>query len=144
MIVMGVLGDIIGRKWGSRTAAAIMMSGVILLCFTPFAPSAFGYFGFFIASQTWFGVGVGTEYLMASGSAAELAEVHPELKAYRGRQVVLTFANQGVGNMFNCCVVLILFNSFNITGYTPPWLAAGDKSLAPVWHYDTSVTQVQS
>ena len=144
MVVMGALGDIIGRKWGSRTAAAIMFSGVILLCFTPFAPNAYGYFGYFIAAQTWYGVGVGTEYPMASGSAAELAEVHPELKAYRGRQVVLTFANQGVGNMFNSLIILVLFNSFNITGYSPPWLGAGDKSLAPVWHYDTSVTQVQS
>jgi hypothetical protein len=61
MTVMGYLGDIIGRKWGSRTASIAMLSGVILLTFTPLVPvtAAQSYFIFFIIAQTWYGVGVG-------------------------------------------------------------------------------------
>lgn len=144
MLVMGTLGDIIGRKWGSRTAAAIMLSGVIMLCFTPYAPNGYAYFGFFITAQTWYGVGVGAEYPMASGSAAELAEVHPELKEYRGRQVVLVFANQGVGNMFNTLILLVCFTSFNIDSYSPIYLSGGDKQSAFVYLYDDTVTRAMS
>ena len=127
MMVMGVLGDFLGRKWGSRVAAAIMLSGVIMLCFTPYAPTAAGYFAYFITAQTWYGIGVGAEYPMASGSAAELAEVHPELKDYRGRQVVLVFANQGLGNMFNTLIVLVCMYSFGMAGNKPNKFAPANR-----------------
>ena len=47
-----------------------------------------------IALLCRYGFGVGGEYPMASSSAAELAEVKPELFSLRGRQVVLVFSNQ--------------------------------------------------
>ena len=130
MMVMGILGDFLGRKWGSRVAAAIMLSGVIMLCFTPYAPTAAGYFAYFITAQTWYGIGVGAEYPMASGSAAELAEVHPELKDYRGRQVVLVFANQGLGNMFNTLIVLVCMYSFGLAGNKPSKFAPNYRCTA--------------
>ena len=42
MLLWGVVGDITGRKWGSRSVAAIMLSGSIMLTFTPWATSATG------------------------------------------------------------------------------------------------------
>jgi MFS family permease len=55
MLVWGFLGDITGRKWGSRSVAAIMLSGCILLTFSPFAPTGYGYFCYFVTAQTWYG-----------------------------------------------------------------------------------------
>ena len=53
MIMWGPLGDIIGRKWGSRIVALIMLSGAILLTFSAYAPSAYGYFVYYMVAQTW-------------------------------------------------------------------------------------------
>ena len=102
-----------------------MLSGAIMLCFTPYAPDSYSYFKYFLVAQTWFGVGVGGEYPMAAASAAEKAEVNEGLDEYRGRQVVLTFANQGLGNMINTLVVLVCFCSFGLTGTT--LTASGSK-----------------
>ena len=112
MAIMGYLGDIIGRKWGSRIASATMLSGVILLTFTPYAPTANSYFVYFMVAQTWYGVGVGAEYPMASSSAAEKAEVSDTLRKNRGREVVLVFSNQGLGNFTNCFVIVLAMMIF--------------------------------
>lgn len=53
MLVWGTIGDFTGRKWGSRIVASIMLSGCIMLTFTPFATSAYAYFSYFMVSQTW-------------------------------------------------------------------------------------------
>ena len=53
MLVWGCLGDITGRKWGSRCVAAIMLSGCLLLTFTPWATSGPTYFTYFLIAQTW-------------------------------------------------------------------------------------------
>lgn len=52
MLVFGALGDVIGRKWGSRMTASIMLSGAILLVFTALVPSPLAYLRFFIFAQT--------------------------------------------------------------------------------------------
>ncbi len=53
MLLWGFLGDITGRKWGSRYVSAIMLTGCILLTFSPYAGSAYGYFVYFMVAQTW-------------------------------------------------------------------------------------------
>ena len=115
MMLMGVLGDYLGRKWGSRVASVVMLSGVLLLVFTPFTASPSGYFTYFIIAQTWYGVGVGGEYPMASSSAAERAEAKDRP---RGKEVVMVFSNQGMGNLINCLVLLVAMNIFGQTGHT--------------------------
>ena len=80
---------------------------------------------------------------MAASSAAEKAEVNEGLDEYRGRQVVLTFANQGLGNMVNTLVVLVCFCSFNLTGTT--LTAAGSKqSLSLMYGVGTVALMVAS
>ena len=103
MLSMGLMADVIGRKWGSRLVAAVMFSGVVMLTVTPFTDTPSGYFAFFLIAQTWYGVGVGGEYPLASSSAAESAEAQGW---GRGRKVVLVFSNQGLGNLVNCLVLL--------------------------------------
>ena len=55
---------------------------------------------------------------MASSSAAERSQSDPELRRNRGRQVVLTFSQQGTGNLVNACVILLLMAMFGQTGET--------------------------
>jgi MFS family permease len=55
MLLWGFLGDITGRKWGSRWVAIIMLSGCILLTFSPYAPTGYGYFAYYVTAQTWYG-----------------------------------------------------------------------------------------
>lgn len=55
MLLFGFIGDITGRKWGSRLVACVMMTGCILLIGTPFMLGAGGlnYLNYFIVAQTW-------------------------------------------------------------------------------------------
>jgi MFS family permease len=109
MCLLGFIGDMIGRKWGSVTTVCIMLVGAILLINVD-APNAKGFAVFYLIAQFVFGFGVGGEYPMAAGSAAERAEAGGKEKAkHRGREVVLTFSMQGVGNFTNTAVLCILF-----------------------------------
>jgi MFS family permease len=53
MLLFGALGDIIGRRWGSRIVASIMLSGTILLTFSPLVPNPATFLNFYIFSATW-------------------------------------------------------------------------------------------
>ncbi|KAK9842394.1 hypothetical protein WJX84_005508, partial [Apatococcus fuscideae] len=113
MITMGYIGDTIGRKWGSVMTVCIMSVGAILLTALN-GTSEKGFVVMYIVSQFIFGYGVGGEYPMAAGSAAERAEAGGKAMAKkRGREVVLTFSMQGVGNFTNTAVLCILIVCFN-------------------------------
>lgn len=131
MCTLGYLGDKIGRKWGSVFTASIMFIGAILLVATD-APTDKGFVIFYIISQFTFGYGVGGEYPMAAGSAAERAEAKGRASARkRGREVVLTFSMQGLGNFTNTavlCVLLAVYSSTkpnNRTHLYTPWRLSG-------------------
>ncbi|KIY93363.1 proton/phosphate symporter [Monoraphidium neglectum] len=116
MLLFGALGDFMGRAWGSRIVASIMLSGSILLVMSPLVSDPLTYLRFFIFAQTFYGFGVGGEYPMASSSAAERSQSDPALRNRRGEQVVLTFSQQGMGNLVNGCVILIFMVIFAQTG----------------------------
>jgi MFS family permease len=118
MLLFGFLGDLIGRKWGSRSVASIMLSGTILLTFAPLVADPATYLNFYIFAATWYGFGVGGEYPMASSSAAERSQADDALRHRRGEQVVLTFSGQGMGNFVNGCIILIFMAIFGMTGST--------------------------
>jgi hypothetical protein len=46
-------GDIIGRRSGSRLVATIMLSGSVLLTFSPLDPTPYSYLAFSIVAGTW-------------------------------------------------------------------------------------------
>ncbi|WIA41970.1 hypothetical protein OEZ86_009273 [Tetradesmus obliquus] len=118
MLAFGALGDYMGRRWGSRIVASIMLSGTILLTFSPLVPNPATFLNFYIFAATWYGFGVGGEYPMASASAAERSQSDEALRHRRGEQVVLTFSGQGMGNFVNGCVILIMMAWFGMTGPT--------------------------
>ena len=78
MLMWGFLADYTGRKWGSRIVATIMLSGCILLTFTPQAQSPYGYFTYFMVAQTWYGFGVGGEYPMVRSPSSQCAVTHAD------------------------------------------------------------------
>ncbi len=101
MGLMGYVGDMIGRKWGSVTTACVMfVGGVLLTCLD--GVNEKGLAIMYIVAQFVFGFGVGGEYPMAAGSAAERAEAGGKAKASkRGREVLLTFSMQvGLNKVF--------------------------------------------
>lgn len=53
MLLFGFLGDVIGRRWGSRTVASIMLSGTILLTFAPLVSNPATFLNFYIFAATW-------------------------------------------------------------------------------------------
>ena len=94
MGLMGYVGDMIGRKWGSVTTACVMfVGGILLTCLDGVNENGLAIM--YIVAQFVFGFGVGGEYPMAAGSAAERAEAGGKAKASkRGREVLLTFSMQ--------------------------------------------------
>ena len=84
-------------KWGSVTTVSLMCIGAILLTACGAGLDGHGFMIFYIIAQFMFGYGVGGEYPMAAGSAAERAEAGGRAKAAkRGMEVVLTFSMQGM------------------------------------------------
>jgi MFS family permease len=124
MLAGGAVLDSLGRQFGSRCAAAIMTVGSVLLTFSSFIGSGPSYLGFFLFSQIFYGVGVGGEYPSASASAAERAQSDPALRDHRGRQMCLTFSQQGMGNLVNCAVILLLMLMYGQTGAEVDGVAA--------------------
>ena len=91
------LGAPAAGKWGSVTTVSLMCIGAILLTACGAGLDGHGFMIFYIIAQFMFGYGVGGEYPMAAGSAAERAEAGGRAKAAkRGMEVVLTFSMQGV------------------------------------------------
>lgn len=136
MCTLGYLGDKIGRKWGSVFTVSIMMLGCILLTLTGIGLSGRQMAIWYIISQFVFGYGVGGEYPMAAGSAAERAEAGGRKTASkRGREVVLTFSQQGLGNFVNVAVLLILmvcFDTYHPINHKKP-VSYHAKRLEGVW-----------
>ena len=130
MLFWGTLGDYTGRKLGSQIVISIMLSGCILLTFSPYATTAFGYFAYFNTAQTWYGFGVGGEYPMASSLAAERSESSEILRKRRGEQVILVFSGQGMGNLTNASVILVAMYIFGQTGPKLTSFEGSQKVLA--------------
>lgn len=53
MLMFGFLGDMIGRCWGSRVVATVMLTGTILLTFAPMVSDPATYLNFYIFAATW-------------------------------------------------------------------------------------------
>ncbi|CAL8460494.1 g23 [Coccomyxa elongata] len=136
MLTLGYLTDRIGRKWGSVVTASTMLVGAILLTAAD-APSINGLFLMFVIVQGIYGVGVGGEYPTASSAANERANSTKHLQKLRGRTVVLVFSNQGLGNLLNTLVLLILMTIFH--QYGPKY---NQRSLEAVWRISYGIVLI--
>ena len=95
-IIVGIVGDWIGRRWGIIQDALIMFLGSVMLT-AMWGTSLTGWVICYAFSLWLFGVGVGGEYPMTSITAME--GVHGQGttrsdKLHRGRSVALAFLMQ--------------------------------------------------
>ena len=116
MLVVGFLADWIGRRAGSIINMSVMLIGGILL--SSATGPAQTFLIVFLCGLGIFGFGVGGEYPVASSSASERAEGDPEMRKRRGETVVMVFSNQGIGNLVNTLVIIILMAIVGATGST--------------------------
>lgn len=95
-IIVGIIGDWIGRRWGIIQDAVIMFLGTIMLT-AMWGNSLNGWVICYAFSLWFFGVGVGGEYPMTSITAMEGVHGKGTTRAdklHRGRSVALAFLMQ--------------------------------------------------
>lgn len=99
-ILVGVIGDWIGRRWGLIQDAAIMFIGLLMLI-AAWGTTLNGWIICYAWSLFFYSVGVGGEYPMTATSAMEnsvgAGRVSTrEDRLHRGRKVVSAFLMQGI------------------------------------------------
>lgn len=108
--------DVVTGGWNCNKATPCdIFAGAVLLTAAD-APSLNGLFLMFVIVQAIYGIGVGGEYPTASSAANERANSSKDLQKLRGRTVVLVFSNQGLGNLLNTLILLILMAIFHQYG----------------------------
>ncbi|ETI29221.1 hypothetical protein G647_01674 [Cladophialophora carrionii CBS 160.54] len=121
-IMVGIIGDWIGRRWGLIQDAVIMLTGTILLT-SMWGVTLSGWTVMYGISLFWFSIGVGGEYPMTSSTAMEGihgAATSRHDRLHRGRSVALAFLMQGwgqLGNQLVLIVVMLIFNHSINPGY---------------------------
>jgi MFS family permease len=121
-VVVGIIGDWIGRRWGLIQDAAILLLGSLMLT-GMWGTSLYGWTVMYAISLLVFGFGVGGEYPMTSITAMEGVRGQGSTKAdrlHRGRSVLLAFLMQGWGQLINQAVLIIVMLIFHHSG-DPPW-----------------------
>ncbi|GIZ40158.1 hypothetical protein CKM354_000351000 [Cercospora kikuchii] len=123
-ILVGVLGDWIGRRWGLIQDAVIMFLGLIMLT-ASWGTTLNGWVICYVWSLFFYGIGVGGEYPMTATSGMENAVGAGKIstrddRLHRGRKVTSAFLMQGWGQWFNQVILILLLLIFH-----------GGKSGAP-------------
>jgi MFS family permease len=133
-VIVGVIGDWIGRRWGMIQDVVIMFIGTILLT-AMWGKTMEGWVAMYIISLFIYGVGVGGEYPMTStrameghhGPGASIAD-----RKHRGRNVLLAFTMQGWGQMANQAILILGLLIFH-GGGNPPY-----SELSAQWTFRIS------
>jgi MFS family permease len=119
-LVVGYLGDAIGRRWGLIQDVCIMLVGTILLT-SMWGLSLQGWTIMYAISIFVFGLGVGGEYPMTGTSSIEGMK-GAEDRQHRGRSACLAFLMQGWGQLANQVVLILLTVATNSShSLQPPY-----------------------
>nr|UJH94480.1 PTH1-2 [Starmerella bombicola] len=115
-ILVGIIGDAIGRRWGLIQDAVIMFVGLLMLT-AMWGTSLNGWVICYAWSLFFYSIGVGGEYPMTATSGMERSRfTQHELKQdrlHRGRRVVSAFSMQGWGQLLNQAFLIILLIIFH-------------------------------
>jgi MFS family permease len=135
-VLVGYLGDQLGRRWGLIQDATIMFIGLLMLT-SAWGITQEGWVICYAWALFFYGVGVGGEYPMTATSGMENAVGSGKVstkddRLHRGRKVTSAFLMQGWGQFFNQAILIILLLIFNRTG-NPPY-----SKLATQWTYRIS------
>ncbi|EXJ78048.1 hypothetical protein A1O3_09209 [Capronia epimyces CBS 606.96] len=116
-ILVGVIGDWIGRRWGLIQDATIMFIGLIMLT-ASWGVTQNGWVICYAWSLFFYGIGVGGEYPMTATSGMENAVGSGTVstrddRLHRGRKVTSAFLMQGWGQFFNQVLLIVLLLIFH-------------------------------
>jgi MFS family permease len=113
-LLVGVLGDWVGRRFGLLLDAAIMLLGLLLLTVS-WGTSPIGWVVSYAIALFVYGVGVGGEYPMTATSGMENAVGSGQVsirsdRLHRGRKVTAAFLMQGWGQFLNQVVLVAVLS----------------------------------
>lgn len=136
-ILVGIIGDGIGRRWGLIQDAAIMFLGLLMLV-ASWGTSLNGFVICYAWSLFFYSVGVGGEYPMTATAAMENATGSGRVstredRLHRGRKVTSAFLMQGWGQFANQVLLIFLLLIFHHGSGNPPY-----SVLAAQWTFRVS------
>ncbi|OOF92571.1 hypothetical protein ASPCADRAFT_509501 [Aspergillus carbonarius ITEM 5010] len=116
-VLVGVIGDWVGRRYGLLQDAWIMFLGLVMLT-CAWGVTQNGWVICYAWSLFIYGIGVGGEYPMTATSGMENAVGSGKLstradRLHRGSKVVGVFSMQGWGQVLNQGILMILLLIFN-------------------------------
>lgn len=136
-ILVGVLGDWLGRRWGLIQDATIMLIGLVMLT-AAWGVTQNGWVICYAWSLFFYGIGVGGEYPMTATSGMENATGSGKVstkedRLHRGRKVTSAFLMQGWGQFFNQVLLIILLLCFHHGSGNPSY-----STVSAQWTYRVS------
>ncbi|KAF2228933.1 putative MFS phosphate transporter [Viridothelium virens] len=136
-ILVGIIGDWLGRRWGLLQDATIMFLGLLMLT-ASWGVTQNGWVICYVWSLFFYGIGVGGEYPMTATSGMENAVGSGKVstkedRLHRGRKVTSAFLMQGWGQFFNQVILILLLLIFHHGTGNPPY-----SKLAAQWTYRIS------
>ncbi|KAJ5133409.1 hypothetical protein N7526_004774 [Penicillium atrosanguineum] len=136
-ILVGVIGDWIGRRWGLIQDATIMFIGLLMLT-AAWGVTQNGWVICYAWSLFFYSVGVGGEYPMTATSGMENAVGSGKIstkddRLHRGRKVTSAFLMQGWGQFANQVILIILLLCFHHGSGNNPYSAVSTQ-----WTYRIS------
>ncbi|KAK9454379.1 phosphate transporter PHO84 [Dipodascopsis uninucleata] len=125
-VLVGFIGDGIGRRWGLIQDAIIMFVGLIMLT-ASWGTSLQGWVICYAWSLFFYSIGVGGEYPMTATSGMEKGTrtvvSTSDDRLHRGRKVLQAFLMQGWGQFFNQTFLILLLIIFHHGSGNPPYSA---------------------
>ncbi|RAO70158.1 uncharacterized protein BHQ10_006170 [Talaromyces amestolkiae] len=136
-VLVGYLGDMIGRRWGLIQDATIMFVGLLMLT-AAYGVTENGWVICYAWSLFFYSIGVGGEYPMTATSGMENAVGSGRVstredRLHRGRKVVSAFLMQGWGQLLNQGLLIVLLLIFHHGSGSPPY-----SKVAAQWTYRVS------
>ncbi|KAK9376443.1 major facilitator superfamily domain-containing protein [Lipomyces chichibuensis] len=136
-IMVGLLGDSIGRRFGLIQDSVIMLLGLIMLT-ASWGVTLNGWVICYAWSLFFYSVGVGGEYPMTATSGMENGVGSGKVstkedRLHRGRKVLLAFMMQGWGQFFNQVLLILLLLIFHHGNGNPPY-----SEVATQWTFRVS------
>jgi len=124
-ILVGIIGDWIGRRFGLIQDATIMFVGLLMLT-ASWGVTLDGWVICYVWSLFFYGIGVGGEYPMTATSGMENAVGSGRIstrddRLHRGRKVTSAFLMQGWGQFLNQVILILLLLIFSGGKTGPPY-----------------------
>lgn len=136
-ILVGILGDWMGRRWGLIQDAVIMFLGLLMLT-AAWGVTQNGWVICYVWALFFYGIGVGGEYPMTATSGMENAVGSGKVstkedRLHRGRKVTGAFLMQGWGQFANQVILILSLIIFHHGSGNPPY-----SKVAAQWTYRIS------